>query len=129
VLPIWSTTLTVLRSPQPDDAWPDDESVYTAIATGVRAHLSSPARLVAVAGDQRSEMTVTLLMELLPDDAGGNPQNLTHLDLLRDESYPELAPLRVTWATPRFPGTSLEHWRGEAVRLEFEQQFDQPKES
>lgn len=124
MLPVWSTTLTVLRAPQPDDAWPDQEQTYATIAEGVRAHLSGPRSAAAVPGDERALTIFTLLCDPLPDDAV-----LNHFDVLRDELNPEQAPLRITWCSPRFTGTSLEHWRGEAVRLELEQRAEEITES
>lgn len=124
-LPVWSTTLSVLRAPEPDDAWPDQEQNYVNIAEGVRAHLSAPRSAAAVPGDERALTIYTLLCDPLPPDSGGAAQLLNHFDILIDESNPELAPLRVMWCTPRFTGSGLEHWKGEAARLELEQRAEE----
>lgn len=122
MLPLASTTVTVLRSNQPSDAAPDVELRYRVLAFGVRAH---PFKLSRSASSQPGTQRMQLPLHMLLDPLPGNVE-LTHFDLILDESFPDSAPYRSTWIIHRFPGSILEHWVLQADKQEFEQAFDLP---
>ena len=77
MIPFASTTITALRGPEQADAWPDDETEYVSVASGVRAHFAHPQGTVQPPGEQRSIVTARLACD---------PCGLAHLDYVRDET-------------------------------------------
>jgi hypothetical protein len=98
MVPLATTTITVLEvSADPDrdpyDAQPDP----VAVATGVRAHISTSTGDETVRGGQREEVTFRLSCDPVP---------LTHTHQVRDEQTGEV--YEVVWARPR-TGFGMDH--------------------
>lgn len=98
MIPISSTTITVRRYPidvtrDSSDALPPWET----IASGVRAHISSPAGTEIVLGGTQSDMTFSLACD---------PVDLRHIDQVVDE--PTGTVYEVIWSAAR-TGLGLDH--------------------
>ena len=98
MIPISSTTITVRRYPidierDSYDALPPWET----IATGVRAHISSPAGTEIVLGGTQSDVVFSLACD---------PVDLQHIDQVVDDATGTV--YSVIWAAPRV-GLGLEH--------------------
>jgi len=109
VIPTHTTTISVLRRPDPADAYDDDlETAYLAISQGVRAHLDAGSGSSTFAGGERSDSLCRFMCD---------PADITTLDLLLDEG----TGLRwqVTAVQHRLPAENiLEHMSGQAQRWE-----------
>lgn len=102
MIPIATTTITVLRLPVPDpDADPVDpadvEPEREEAATGVRAHFSSPT------GSERLGSGTQELVDFVLDC---DPTDITHLDQVRDDLTGEV--FNVLWSRTRI-GLGLAH--------------------
>lgn len=86
-LPFNTTTISVLRAPNPDttdvdgdtepeDGWPDTERVYSPVATDVRAVISAPGGTYIQAGSLQEDMGLALACD---------PCGLLHTDRVLDE--------------------------------------------
>jgi hypothetical protein len=97
-VPLATTTVAVLRVPadtarDPYDAQPAPETV----ASGVRAHISSPSGRERVAGGSQEVVEFRLACD---------PVDLRHTDRVQDEQCGAI--YEVVWARPR-KGLGLDH--------------------
>lgn len=106
-IPLSTTTITVLRlpaieTPGPGEEWLDPydaQPARTEVATGVRAHFSSPTGREIVQGGEQERVDFVLLCDTLT-------VGLNHLDEVEDETTGEL--YEVVWARRRI-GLGLDH--------------------
>jgi hypothetical protein len=89
-VPFATTTFTILRAPEQDDAYPDIDPVYEPIATGVRGHLEIMPRRIAT-----EEFVRNMAMARFTLD----PSDVVPFDYLRDERTGKL--WRIEWCELR----------------------------
>jgi hypothetical protein len=104
VIPLATTTFTVLRKPEQSDGYPDAEPVYEPVVTGVRGHLEIMPRRIFAEDFERS----TAMARFTCD-----PCDLHPFDYLRDEVTERL--WRVEWCEPRPHLRALAHVAGQAL--------------
>lgn len=96
MVPLSTTTIRVLR-PNPSNEPYEAKGAPTVVASGVRAHISSPSgREIASGGSQ----------EVVQFRLSCDPVDLNHLDQVQDETTDEL--YEVEWARQRI-GVGLDY--------------------
>jgi hypothetical protein len=109
MIPLHTTTVSVLRRADPADAYEDDNPAsWQPIAAGVRAHLDAGSGSSTFAGGERSDSLCRFMTD---------PTDVTSLDVILDE----ITGLRwqVTAVQHRLPAEGiLEHMSGQAQRWE-----------
>lgn len=114
-LPIWTTTISILRTAPQDDAYPDAEREFTAVQTGIHANIAVNPRLAqppSAAAGQRSAVQARLTCD---------PCDLQHLDVVLNELTDEQ--WRVDWVastTGALPHTvaAVTKWTSEVEATE-----------
>lgn len=100
-IPIHTTTITVLRPNAADEPYETPAGASVAVATGVRAHISTSRGDEATAGGDQEVVFFRMSCDPIPADVG-----LDHFDQIQDEATGEL--YEVVWARYR-RGLGLEH--------------------
>jgi len=103
MIPISTTTLTVLRRPPPDDGYPDAEPVYAVVVSGVRANFELYERPTS----QPFEEAISRSRFVC------DPCDVLAFDLVRDDVTGTV--WNVEWVQPRPGFGTLAHMAGVCV--------------